>query len=403
MEGFIILFFGVIVFLGVMYSRYISAEYSKERWREFSKTHGLTFVSGGIFGPGSYVTGNYRGHNVMLESFQTGGGERSKIGTRVLMQIDRTHQNEANVPILEQYTPETLPRDQSDIVQHKINPGQMLERITQTDPLLNATANLEITTKGFSLEYRQDDLLTGPARLTQLFNFLSDILTNYPSIVALGGEAVDALQVIAVNRSEILRPVAQQLLNDISSDTTRRIKGKEHQTYCPSCWASCEAHTVTLSWYNKLIYYGCRKCGQSRTLLCGQIIAVLDENFSERYVDKDGIIMVDWLTHRKMFDFDTVYIGQTTDEQVERFAVQAGNDTDAKRKARHRSITCLVSPNSNVTENSLRILRRMFGTVQVRKLPTAEGHQDNNTVKSQRELYDVSVVDTDKIALENQS
>jgi hypothetical protein len=75
---------------------------------------------------------------------------------------------------------------------------------------------------------------------------------------------------------------------------------------------------------------------------------------------------VNWLTHRKLFDFDEVEIAQTTDEDVERFAVQVGNDTDPKRKPRYQKMRCVVSSECQLSENTMRILERMFGTVAVR-------------------------------------
>ena len=66
--------------------------------------------------------------------------------------------------------------------------------------------------------------------------------------------------------------------------------------------------------------------------------------------------------------FDEVEIVQATDEDVERFAVQVGNDTDPKRKPRYQEMRCVVSPECRLSENSMRILERMFGAVEVGEL-----------------------------------
>jgi hypothetical protein len=72
---------------------------------------------------------------------------------------------------------------------------------------------------------------------------------------------------------------------------------------------------------------------------------------------------VNWLARSQPFDFDQVEIGQVSDEEVERFAVQVGNDTDPWRRARYQEIGCILLPESNLSENTLRILRSRFGEV----------------------------------------
>jgi hypothetical protein len=64
-----------------------------------------------------------------------------------------------------------------------------------------------------------------------------------------------------------------------------------------------------------------------------------------------------------LFDCDWVEINQATDEDIERFAVQLGNDTDPLRRPRYREMRCLVGPECHLSENTLRILKNMFGQV----------------------------------------
>jgi hypothetical protein len=58
---------------------------------------------------------------------------------------------------------------------------------------------------------------------------------------------------------------------------------------------------------------------------------------------------------------------QATDEEVERFAVQVGNDTDAIRKPRYKKMRCTVSADCQLSANTMRILKRIFGSIQVDK------------------------------------
>ena len=84
---------------------------------------------------------------------------------------------------------------------------------------------------------------------------------------------------------------------------------------------------------------------------------------------QDGVLYVNWLQHRSLFDFDRVEIIQATDEEIERFVVQVGNDTDLVRQIRYPQMRCQVSPDCHLSENTLRVLRTRFGEVTV----TSEG------------------------------
>jgi hypothetical protein len=64
-----------------------------------------------------------------------------------------------------------------------------------------------------------------------------------------------------------------------------------------------------------------------------------------------------------LFDFDQVEIIQASDEEVERFAVQVGNDTDLVREPRYREMICKIGPECRLSENTIRILEKMFGEI----------------------------------------
>ena len=57
-------------------------------------------------------------------------------------------------------------------------------------------------------------------------------------------------------------------------------------------------------------------------------------------------------------------IVRATDEEVERFAVQVGNDTDSVRRPRYPHIRCTIAPECSLSTNTLRILRNSFGHVE---------------------------------------
>ena len=92
-------------------------------------------------------------------------------------------------------------------------------------------------------------------------------------------------------------------------------------------------------------------------------MAVLDGNMTLPQEEQTDLLRVNWLARRSLFSFDQVEISWATDEEVEHFAVQVGNDTDPVRQPRYQKIPCLVSADCNLSENTLRILRRTFGRV----------------------------------------
>ncbi len=74
-----------------------------------------------------------------------------------------------------------------------------------------------------------------------------------------------------------------------------------------------------------------------------------------------GTLRVNWLIRRGLFDFDRVEIIQAADEEVERFAVQVGNNTDPVQKAAYPRMSCSIAADCNLSENNRRILARLFG------------------------------------------
>jgi hypothetical protein len=91
---------------------------------------------------------------------------------------------------------------------------------------------------------------------------------------------------------------------------------------------------------------------------------LLDAGMEQEPVKDDGILRVNWSVRQSLFDFDEVEITRATDEDVERFAVQVGNDTDKVRQRRYKKMRCVIAPNCQLSENTLRISRSRFGRVE---------------------------------------
>jgi hypothetical protein len=207
-----------------------------------------------------------------------------------------------------------------------------------------------------------------PDSLDKLINQLrspnwSERFTARHFLATAGGEAVTHLQPLASQISSALRPIALDLLERINQETTVRLASREREFLCPHCLTFCGPHDISVM-ADRLRYYGCRTCGQSRELLEGLVVAVLDQEMAAE-IEVAGTIRVNWLARRNLFDFKAVEIIKATDEDVERFVVQIGNDTDAARVGRYTQLPCLVDPGCALSENSLKLLRRTFGRVEM--------------------------------------
>jgi hypothetical protein len=183
-------------------------------------------------------------------------------------------------------------------------------------------------------------------------------------LVALGGEAVESLHRLAAEANP-LQQMAMWLLAQIEQETTNRLGWRSADLLCPHCLARFGPHAVNLAWGVSFTYYGCRLCGQSRQFIAWlKPVAVLNTNSVELYQRQKDQLQVNWTQRRSMFDFERVEIIQASDEEVERFAVQVGNETDPVREPLFKQMTCLVGPDCRLSENTLRILRHIFGEVK---------------------------------------
>ena len=186
-------------------------------------------------------------------------------------------------------------------------------------------------------------------------------------LVYRGGEAIDHLLVLALDAPSDLYETIIWLIESICAETTERLAQATDEWLCPNCLMRCDIHKIDRPQQRDLSFYGCRFCGRSRDLLpipIGNVIARLETNWMDFYKQEGGRLYGNWLGLRELFDFDTVEIVQATDEDVERFAVQVGNDTDSFRKPRYEEMQCTVK--CKLSKNTLRILEKMFGQVELR-------------------------------------
>jgi hypothetical protein len=223
----------------------------------------------------------------------------------------------------------------------------------------------QITPDGQEISYEQSNLETKERYLQSLFDLLYEMILVYPKIVALGGEVMPVLRDVALAEAQPGRAVATQLLQDVAA-TTLPLCSKVSVLLCPSCLVHYTVHELDISRLNRLTFCGCRACGQSRRFFeIEQVIAVLDQQMAAQPAPQAQMLRVNWLSRRSLFDFDRVEIIAASDEEVERFAVQVGNDTDPARQPGYKTMTCFIAEGCDLSSNTIRVLQQIFGQVTV--------------------------------------
>jgi hypothetical protein len=336
---------GIFVFF-IIFCFFIIDQNQKKmgRWRVLAARHKLTFEPGNLFSP-TCVSGYYHGHWVELDSYST---RNHGYLTRLVLSTKRLQNNR------------TSPA-QAQLPDKDFSWADLVERLRQLR--VDSQLKGEVRTNIWQLTYVQSGIETDIKHLEAVLEVLCQLADIYPAAVALGGEAVPALHSIATNPGK-LRDVAKQWLYDISNTTRRRLKAQAAKLLCPDCLARFAAHKIHLSWLSSVTYYGCRVCGQSRNVLNVRSIAVLDRHMETAQIQKGESLYINWFSRPTLFDFDTVAIVRASDEDVERFALQVGNDMDELRKSRYQDMRCVISPDCELSANSWRILERMFGQVE---------------------------------------
>jgi hypothetical protein len=250
---------------------------------------------------------------------------------------------------------------------------------------------IDVEMKAWKITCEWAGVETDKAYLQRLFDLMVDLAMLYYRLAKQGGEVISGLLEIAFSQSNVLQPVALQLLQEIAQETTERLKDQAGQLICPMCLTACAGHQIIPPRPDKLFtYYGCRICSQSREFLPlkSLLVAVLDKQMAQKYEWHEEAIYGNWLLFRQLFDFDEVHIRQASDEDIERFAVQVGNDTDPIRQPRYATMRCIVSPASGLSENSLKILEHTFGQVEIKSQAQPELQEKAETSRSRIDRLD---------------
>ncbi len=309
-----------------------------------------------IFVPArSAIQGKYGHHNLVLDVFtrseqvQSGGRDVSvqRTYTRLVVRVNY------DLAVATQL---------SDIAPPLENTQDMFSLLT-SDQSAFLEGELTISGDGQYLRFIRKNIELDVILLLETATKLAD---DFVLIWYLGGKIVPLLQAVVRKADPDLHQMGLQLLRMIVKDTKARWGEPPENYICSICLTQGKKYLITDVSIIPMTYYGCRTCGQSREFLQQMVVVELDDRMSYLKEGREGIIHVNWFEHQKLFDFEGVLILHATDEAVERFLVQVGNDTDPVRGPRYQQLRCIVLKQCGLSENTLRILRRTFGEVILR-------------------------------------
>jgi hypothetical protein len=330
---------------------------SQEAWRAFVEANGLTLAQVAPPSNDIHMSGEYRGHHLMLEVRIV-----PVIHPRGTPGNTTTIRATLNASCISEKRLEALMRRLAGLT--PLTSSRILDLLTAGFGPLPGL--LEAGNVGKWLSYEESTPGRESDKLKRIADALSDLAEGCFAVVATGGEIVPALQAL-VKENGLLRDVIIEMLRDIAQATQRQLGSRAEQLLCPRCLARFGLHRADLPQQFDETYYGCRACHQSREFIeCPKgVVAVLDAAWRDVQNQQDGCLRVNWLARRALFDFDRVEIIQATDKDIEHFAMQVGNDTDPYRKSRYGRTHCTIAPIGHPSENTLRILEATFGQVDV--------------------------------------
>jgi len=355
-----------LILLALLFFAYLNRktdEADRATWQALADRHqGLTFHTRGLvssFGTyllhhfgrtQSYLSGRYCDCSLKLETYDRTENKVSQTYTRLQVTGPagpvHFHQVEA---------PSTTDLTKADLLQLLL-PNGLPDVWRWRSP-----GTIKIEPAGFRIIYEEPEILTYLDYLQTLLDFLIDLAHGHRKVLALGGQAVPGLITLIAGGGHIYIPIAMALLDDIAAHTRQQVYNKRNSLLCPYCCTRPGPLKVKPTRWKTVTYYGCRSCGQTNHFLSGTTVALLDQAAPAGPIEKNGLIQINWLARRELFDFDAVEIRNATDEDVERFVVQIGNDTDEWRRKRYAELGCTVSPDCQLSPNIRRILARQFG------------------------------------------
>lgn len=358
---FFIVFLIIFIIFSAIARNYLQRQQDerKERatWLNFAERHKLTFHPGNYFKTDVEVVGKYKNYPLKLFTshyWQQIEGKRRRIA--------RTHVH------LFFYQPAIL----TD--KHPPPPSQKLPNFTEKvfrnmllpDGLVcQYKKKFQIMVEDGKIAYQHEGFESEKKYLGQVINMLCNMVDGMTDVLALGAETVPVLQKTANSEAHPLSFAARHLLRQIATQS-QDLKAAHPRLLCSHCLKQYQTLNIGLPRRLDTTYYACPQCHQDKEYFEGEVEVILDSERKKERLETKNKLQVNWLLYDNIFDFDEIIIVQATDKDVERFAAQIGNDTDEWRRERYKEMTCTILEECILSQNTIRVLEEIVGSVVVK-------------------------------------
>lgn len=123
--------------------------------------------------------------------------------------------------------------------------------------------------------------------------------------------------------------------------------------------------SIRLSVLKRFMYYACPQCHGTSNIMenVTSIIAVFDHSLNKPSIYKDATLVVNWFNHKKLFDFDEIWILSADDFDIENFVMRFRNDLDEQWRKRLSAVPVYLNLESGLSKAKQNLLRDTFSEI----------------------------------------
>jgi hypothetical protein len=162
-----------------------------------------------------------------------------------------------------------------------------------------------------------------------------------------------------------VRRCAAEALWKIQKQLPGMSRERRASILCSACFCRFAEHKARLGSGKYFSYYACRNChGSSSIDNVTKVVAVLDHSLDKPYAHNGTTLLVNWYSHKEPFDFDEIRITDASDFDIDELVMKLRNDMDDKRRKRYKSMPVSLSPQVQLSQAQIHMLKDTFGRVE---------------------------------------
>ena len=145
-------------------------------------------------------------------------------------------------------------------------------------------------------------------------------------------------------------------LEEIFIKTTNYQLAQRERLYCQKHLRRFDLERV-----KRFTYGVCRSCrGSQHGMFVKSSFLMLDSSVSWKKLKKEATFWVNGFQLDELCDFDALIVGVCSYEDIERFCIMIGNDSDKERVKKYRRTTYRLREGNTITDKGLALLDRFF-------------------------------------------